>query len=118
MTSYLFVYGTLRPGYAPAEIAATVALLRPVGRGSVRARLYQFADYPGAVLDAAAEPLAGEIFALPAECEGALARLDAYEDFRPGAPAESLFLRVETPVAREDGSKLLCWVYVYNRAVS
>src|SRR6185436_15278063 len=50
--SFLFVYGTLLPGHAPAAMRDVVASLRPVGPATVRGRLYHLGAYPGLVLDA------------------------------------------------------------------
>lgn len=111
---YLFVYGTLLPGRAPAEIAPTVDRLRTVGDGFVRGRLYDLGEYPGIVLDETGEEIPGKIFRLPKEPE-VLKRLDEYEEFDAAQPEGSLFVRKEWPVTRKDGNrKLVCWVYVYN----
>jgi gamma-glutamylcyclotransferase (GGCT)/AIG2-like uncharacterized protein YtfP len=111
---YLFVYGTLQPGRAPAEIAPTVRRLSPVGDGFVRGHLYDLGEYPGIVLDETGEKITGKIFRLPQEPE-VLKRLDEYEEFDAAQPEGSLFVRKEWPVTRKNGSKkLICWVYVYN----
>jgi gamma-glutamylcyclotransferase (GGCT)/AIG2-like uncharacterized protein YtfP len=113
--SYLFVYGTLLPQRAPAEVSEITEKLRPVGRGYVRGHLYDFGDYPGAVLDiSAASTIQGEVFEIPDE-PGILERLDAYEGFDPDNPKDSLFLRSMVPVSLANGSQLSCWIYVYNR---
>jgi gamma-glutamylcyclotransferase (GGCT)/AIG2-like uncharacterized protein YtfP len=111
---YLFVYGTLLPGRAPAEIAPTVDRLTTVGDGFVRGRLYDLGEYPGVVLDTRGEKIPGKIFRLPEEPE-VLKRLDEYEECDATQPEGSLFLRKECPVTRRNGNKkLICWVYVYN----
>ena len=111
---YLFVYGTLLPGRAPAGIAATVDRLKPAGDGFVRARLYDLGEYPGIVLDETGEKIPGKIFRLPAEPE-VLKRLDEYEEFDAAQPEASLFVRKKWPVTKKNGNKkLICWVYVYN----
>jgi gamma-glutamylcyclotransferase (GGCT)/AIG2-like uncharacterized protein YtfP len=111
---YLFVYGSLLPGRAPAEIAATVDRLRTVGDGFVRGHLYDLGEYPGVVLDETGEKIPGKIFRLPEEPE-VLKRLDEYEEFDAAQPEGSLFVRKECPVTRTSSSKKLnCWVYVYN----
>lgn len=53
MPDYLFAYGTLLPGAAPAEISGAAARLKAVGEGQVRGLLYDLGHFPGAVLDAA-----------------------------------------------------------------
>jgi gamma-glutamylcyclotransferase (GGCT)/AIG2-like uncharacterized protein YtfP len=112
MPTTLFIYGTLHPDRAPAEIAATARRLTPIGPATIRARIYNLDAYPGAILDPEAPPLAGELFTVPDD--EILARLDWYEDYRPADPANSLFLREKTVVTLDDGTHQTCWVYVYN----
>jgi gamma-glutamylcyclotransferase (GGCT)/AIG2-like uncharacterized protein YtfP len=115
MSDRLFVYGTLHPDRAPSEIADVVKGLKPVGRGTIRGKLYDFGEYPGVVLDEKAnERVDGEVFALPRDPD-ALARLDEYEEYRPHDPERSLFKRLKTTVTLLNGSRESCWVYVYNR---
>jgi gamma-glutamylcyclotransferase (GGCT)/AIG2-like uncharacterized protein YtfP len=112
--SYLFVYGTLLPEYAPEEFAPVMSSLRTVGKGTVRGTLYNLGRYPGAVLDAASSRrIYGTVFSLPGG-EGLLHRLDEYEEFDPGTPATSQFIRCLCPVQFADGHVLECWVYEYN----
>jgi gamma-glutamylcyclotransferase (GGCT)/AIG2-like uncharacterized protein YtfP len=113
MPDLLFIYGTLHPDRAPAEIAATARRLQPHDRGTIRARLYNLGAYPAIILDEAAAEVPGEMFLVPDAIT--LAALDAYEDFRPDDPTSSLFLRTKAIVTLDDGSPELCWVYVYNR---
>lgn len=116
-TGHLFVYGTLSPGHAPPEIADTVSRLRPVGSASVRGRLYDLGEYPGAVLSKNSRSLIhGEVFELPGDAQ-TLSSLDNYEGFEPNKPASSLFIRRAWPVLMDDGTRLRCWIYVYNGAV-
>jgi len=117
MPTRLFIYGTLHPDRAPAEIAPVTRRLTSIGRGTIRARLYNLGEYPGAILadesDPAAPTVSGEVFLVPDAAT--LSALDAYEDYRPDSPADSLFLRKEAVVTFDDGSRKSCWVYVYNR---
>jgi gamma-glutamylcyclotransferase (GGCT)/AIG2-like uncharacterized protein YtfP len=112
MEERVFLYGTLRPGHAPREIADAVSRLRRVGAGTIRGQLHDLGTYPGVVLDDAAGEVRGEIFAVP-DAE-TLARMDAYEGYYAGDAAGSLFLRVKAAVAMDDGASEACWVYVYN----
>jgi gamma-glutamylcyclotransferase (GGCT)/AIG2-like uncharacterized protein YtfP len=115
VTEYLFAYGTLQPGPAPAEIAAAVAGLRIVGAGRVRGVLYDLGAYLGAVLDAGAPAnIKGTVFALP-DPAGILSELDAYEEFDPTTPETSLFVRELHAVKLDSGATLMCWIYLYNR---
>ena len=112
---YLFVYGTLRPGHAPAGIAAQVGTLRELGPAAIRGTLYDLGAYPGAVIDrSAGTTIDGTILRLPDD-PSVLAALDAYEGFVPTDRARSLFVRARTSATLADGRRLACWVYVYNR---
>jgi gamma-glutamylcyclotransferase (GGCT)/AIG2-like uncharacterized protein YtfP len=112
MEERVFLYGTLRPGHAPPEIAGTVSCLRRMGGGTIRAQWYDLGAYPGIVLDDAGAEVRGEVFAVP---DGdTLERMDAYEGYYAGDPEASLFLRVRAMVALESGASEACWVYVYN----
>lgn len=114
VTHHLFVYGTLSPRHAPPEIAATVRRLRPLGPASVRGRLYDLGEYPGAILSPRSRSvIRGEVFELPSDAQ-TLSSLDNYEGFEPGKPGSSLFVRQTRTVDMDDGTRLRCWVYVYN----
>lgn len=118
MAEYLFTYGTLQPGRAPAAIAPAAARLRPVGEGHVRGTLYDFGRYPGAILDAnTGRQIFGTVYELPDD-QTVLARLDDYEGCIPDAPNLSEYLRMRHPVVLASGETLACWVYIYNRDVS
>jgi gamma-glutamylcyclotransferase (GGCT)/AIG2-like uncharacterized protein YtfP len=112
MPTLLFIYGTLHPDCAPREIAAAARRLQPIGPATIHACLYNLGEYPGAILDPTATPIPGELFTVP-DAE-TLAALDAYEDFRPNDPTNSLFIRTKTTATTPDGSHHPCWVYVYN----
>jgi gamma-glutamylcyclotransferase (GGCT)/AIG2-like uncharacterized protein YtfP len=114
MTDFLFAYGTLQPGRAPAEIAPLVERLEIAGRGFVHGTLYDFGHYPGAVLDSASSHrIPGTIYRLPADLD-LLGKLDEYEEYSPDSPSSSQFLRESHPVHWDDGRTALCWVYVFN----
>ncbi len=115
MPTLLFIYGTLHPDHAPREIAAAARRLTSAGRATIRGRRYNLGEYPGIILDSTGPAIPGELFTVPDAAT--LAALDAYEDFRPADPDNSLYLRVETTATRPDGSSVTCWVYAYNREV-
>ena len=115
MSEYLFAYGTLQPGQAAAEIAATVARLRPIGSGYVHGLLYDLGEYPGAILSSTARSrIHGTVFRLSNDAKD-LTQLDEYEGFDPVNPAASLFIRKAHPVKMSTGRTLRCWVYEYNQ---
>ncbi|MGH9671014.1 MAG: gamma-glutamylcyclotransferase family protein [Terriglobales bacterium] len=115
MEQYLFLYGTLLPERAPAEVAKAVRQLRRIGRGSVSGKLYDLGEYPAAILDKRSRSrISGEIFEVPGG-PAVLKTLDKYEGFNPRHPRASLFVRKRWPVVFQNGKKLNCWLYVYNR---
>jgi gamma-glutamylcyclotransferase (GGCT)/AIG2-like uncharacterized protein YtfP len=117
MIEYLFAYGTLRPGLAPESMAAVVGRLELIGEGFVCGVLYDFGEFPGAVLDGdSGSRIAGTVYRLPDEIS-ILEELDAYEGFEPDSADASLFLRVDHVVNLADGGTLACWLYVINRPV-
>ena len=115
MRDYLFVYGSLMPGRAPAAIAETAARLRPIGAAAVEGRLYDLGEYTGAVHNGGARGMIpGHVLELPGD-ESVLKSLDAYEGCDPHDPRKSLFVRRRTTARFDDGRELDCWIYVYNR---
>ena len=115
MSQHVFIYGTLLPGEAPEEIASIVKRLRRLGSARVRGRLYDFGEFPGAVLDPSSRTMVyGELVALPSD-EGLLEALDRYEEFDSSDPKRSLFIRKKAKVWMANGSGREGWIYVYNR---
>ena len=110
----LFVYGTLRPGLAPAAIAPIVAQLNPIAEARLQGTLYHLGHYPGLVLTPITGQVHGIVFQLPQDPH-LLSQLDLYEGFYPNSPADSLFLRVLHPVTLATGEHLPCWVYLFNQ---
>ena len=56
----------------------------------------------------------GKVFELP-EDQQVLSSIDTYEGFDPDHPQSSLFVRKRWPVTLADGSRMMCWIYTYNR---
>jgi gamma-glutamylcyclotransferase (GGCT)/AIG2-like uncharacterized protein YtfP len=113
MSEYLFAYGTLQPGCAPAQIAHLAAKLRPVGEGFVQGVLYDLGGYPGAVPDAnSPNKITGTVMELPADAS-VLRKLDAYEGFDPQAPEASEYIRELRMVQMAAGGTVECWFYRY-----
>lgn len=110
---YLFVYGTLLPNQA-SEVRDLVRQMQRVGPATVRGRLYDLGEYPGAIIDNNSTTLVhGEVYRLPSNI-GVLTKLDNYEEFDPDSPESSLFLRIKCFVRLFDGRILECWIYTYN----
>src|SRR5437870_10000377 len=112
MSELVFLYGTLIPGQEPAEMTPVVTRLRRIGAARVTGRLYDFGEYPGAILDdSSGSSIAGQVFEVPDK--DLLTSLDDYERFDPEDRAGSLFVRVRCPVTLADGRKLEGWICVY-----
>jgi gamma-glutamylcyclotransferase (GGCT)/AIG2-like uncharacterized protein YtfP len=115
MSEYLFLYGTLLTGDTTDESSLIVRRLKRVGSATVRGRLYDFGEYPGAVLDRTAKSsIKGELFELPND-DSVLSALDDYEEFDRTDRKNSLFVRIRTVATLHGGRQLNAWVYVYNR---
>ena len=110
MTDLVFFYGTLMTGFRrPARLDLT---LRPVGRGSIAAALFDLGIYPAAV-PAGDSRVWGEIHQM-LDTEVVLATLDEIEGFSADDPESSLYLRAPMPVTLERGDVVTAWVYLYN----
>lgn len=108
----VFFYGTLMAGFDRRRRAGMDQKLAYVGRGSIRAALFDLGIYPAAVPDP--EGLCwGEVYEMtdPAEV---LVALDDIEGYRPEAPDLSLYSRTKATVTLPDGSEAPAWVYFYN----
>jgi gamma-glutamylcyclotransferase (GGCT)/AIG2-like uncharacterized protein YtfP len=112
MTDLVFFYGTLMKGFARPGRAKLESSLAQVGRGWIRAALFDVGIYPAAVPTADGR-VRGEVYRM-SEPESVLVELDTIEGYRADDPDTSLYTRVETPVTLEDGGHETAWVYFYN----
>lgn len=118
MSEYLFVCGTLLPELVPDHLREMVSAFKPLGEATVRGRLYDLGEYPGAVLDENADSLVhGRVFQLPDDPE-VLVALDDYECVEANDLAASLFIRNTAKAKMSDGGEVVCWIYTYNRDVT
>lgn len=116
MSEYIFLYGTLKPNETSDDVAEVVKRLRRIGPATVPGTLYDFGDYPGAVVHAnSAKKIHGEVFELPVDGDASLKTLDQYEEFDMSNPERSLFLRHRVSAELFDGRQINCWIYVYNK---
>lgn len=116
MTKYLFLYGTLIQRDPPdKEIARIVKSLHRVGAASVRGRLYDLGDFPGAIVDPSSNRFVrGELLELPDD-DDILHALDKYEEFDSANPRKSLFVRSKVDIKMANGRLVEGWIYVYNK---
>ncbi len=112
MTDLVFFYGTLMSGFRRPGRANLDRVLKPIGRGSISAALFDLGIYPAAI-PAAEGQVWGEVHQM-LEPSQALSTLDEIEGYTPDTPDSSLYRRVEIPVTFEDGRSAQAWVYFYN----
>jgi gamma-glutamylcyclotransferase (GGCT)/AIG2-like uncharacterized protein YtfP len=123
MPEHLFVYGTLRRGFASpvAECLQRHAIFRGMGR--MPGRLFLLGTltcgsipYPGATFEPGRPgAVVGEIHELP-DPAAVFAILDPYEGIGPQFPQPQEYVRrVVTVEPAEGGPALPCWCYIINR---
>ena len=112
MTDLVFFYGTLMSAFKRPGRSRIDPKLTAVGRGSIRATLFDLGIYPAAIPSSECRVL-GEVHRM-VDVDGVLAALDEIEGYRPGQPDASLYTRVETPVTFDDGHVEPAWAYFYN----
>lgn len=107
-----FFYGTLMTGFDRRRRAGIEGKLRYVGRGSIKAALFDLGIYPAAVPAPDAQ-VWGEIYEMD-DSSAVLDALDEIEGFSPGDPDRSLYVRARVPAKLDDGRGVDVWVYFYN----
>ena len=112
MTDLVFFYGTLMSGFERLGRSRIDRKLTAVGRGWIRATLFDLGIYPAAI-PASDERVLGEVHRM-SDVDAVLAALDEIEGYRPSEPDSSLYTRVEAPVTFEDGHVAHAWAYFYN----
>jgi gamma-glutamylcyclotransferase (GGCT)/AIG2-like uncharacterized protein YtfP len=112
MTDLVFFYGTLMSGFRRPGRTKLDRALKPIGRASIGAALFDLGIYPAAVPAADGE-VWGEVHQM-LDPDDALRTLDEIEGYSLQAPDTSLYRRVEIPVTFEDGKVAQAWVYFYN----
>ena len=108
----VFFYGTLLIEFGRIHRAGIESLLLFVGRGSIKAALFDVGLYAAAV-PADDSQIWGDVYRMRDEA-AVLEKLDEIEGNITGQPETSLYTRVETPVTLEDGRVETAWVYFYN----
>ncbi|WP_154855550.1 gamma-glutamylcyclotransferase family protein [Cyclobacterium xiamenense] len=110
----LFVYGTLRRGFAHPMAKTLEELGRYLGRGTFQGRLYDRGPYPVAVLSSdPSHRVYGDVYALEAE-ERVLELMDEYEGVGELLETGVTFERKQTAVRLADGSRKTAWIYLHS----
>jgi len=112
MTDLVFFYGTLMAGFDRRRKAGIDDKLTYIGRGSIKAALFDLGLYPAAV-PAPDRQVWGEVYEVT-DAETVLPALDTIEGFSPSQPDTSLYLRTRVDVTLPDGARGPAWVYFYN----
>jgi gamma-glutamylcyclotransferase (GGCT)/AIG2-like uncharacterized protein YtfP len=112
VTDLVFFYGTLMSGFERRARARVDSELVALGQGWIRAALFDLGIYPAAI-PAADSRVRGEVYRMR-DAGRVLAALDEIEGSRPDQPDSSLYVRVETEVALDDGRAGTAWAYFYN----
>lgn len=113
MADFVFFYGTLmtpfnRPGRQRVDAKMTFS-----GRGRISAALFDLGIYPAAIPSHDGSNVWGEVYEMH-DAPAVLAALDEIEGYRAAEPERSLYTRLLTDVALEDGRTLQAWAYFYN----
>jgi len=88
MIDLVFFYGTLMSGFQRLGRSHVEAMLTAVGRGSIRATLFDLGIYPAAV-PASDGRVWGEVHRM-LDPDAVLSTLDEIEGFQPSEPDSSL----------------------------
>jgi gamma-glutamylcyclotransferase (GGCT)/AIG2-like uncharacterized protein YtfP len=113
MSEHVFFYGTLMTPFNRPGRERVNSQMAFVGRGSIRASLYDLGIYPAAVPSTDGSVVWGEVYALRDSAE-VLSTLDEIEGYQSGAPDRSLYTRAQIEVTLQDGRITPAWAYFYN----
>jgi gamma-glutamylcyclotransferase (GGCT)/AIG2-like uncharacterized protein YtfP len=110
---HVFFYGTLMAPFNRPGRQRITPKLNYVGRGSIRAALFDLGIYPAAVPAEDDSKVWGEVH-VATDPAAVLSVLDDIEGYRPNEPDRSLYTRLLTDVTLEDGRIQPAWAYFYN----
>lgn len=112
MAPLVFFYGTLMAGFDRRRRAGIDSKLTYVGRGAIRAALFDLGLYPAAI-PAPDGHVWGEVYEMT-DPALVLSALDEIEGYSADDPDRSLYLRQQTEVVLPDGGLAPAFVYFYN----
>ena len=110
---HVFFYGTLMSPFNRPGRQRITPKLTYTGRGSIRAALFDLGMYPAAVPAEDDSRVWGEVYETT-DPASVLSALDEIEGYRASEPDQSLYTRVLTDVALEDGRVQKAWAYFWN----
>lgn len=109
---FVFFYGTLMAGFDRRRRAGMDDRLKFLGRGWMRASLFDLGLYPAAV-PSPDGCVWGELYEM-SQAATVLPALDEIEGYRPSEPDHSLYVRSQVTITLPDGLQRSAWVYFYN----
>ena len=113
MGDHVFFYGTLMSPFNRPGRQRVTDRLTYLGRGTIKAALFDLGIYPAAIPAEDQSVVWGEVYET-ADAAGVLSVLDEIEGYRPSQPDRSLYTRVLTDVTLADGRTEQAWAYFYN----
>lgn len=109
----LFVYGTLRRGFAAHALLRKLGA-RLAGGGVVPGILYDLGPYPGARRAEGGGVITGEVYTIP-NAPASFAVLDRLEGYLEQRPGNGEFVRGRARVTMHDKTAVETWIYWLNR---
>ena len=113
MADVVFFYGTLMTPFNRPGRQRVDSKMSFTGRGRMPAALFDLGIYPAAIPTHDGSSVWGEVYEM-LDAPAVLAALDEIEGYRAAEPERSLYTRIVTDVALEDGRTLQAWAYFYN----
>jgi gamma-glutamylcyclotransferase (GGCT)/AIG2-like uncharacterized protein YtfP len=113
VADHVFFYGTLMTPFHRPGRQRVDAKMRYVGRGTIRAALFDLGIYPAAIPTDEVAVVWGEVHELQ-DAVTVLAALDEIEGFRPAELDQSLYTRLLVDVTLQGGVVQPAWAYFYN----
>jgi len=113
VADFVFFYGTLMTAFNRPGRQRVNPHMSFVGRGSIRAALFDLGIYPAAIPTSDGGTVWGEVYQV-SDTDAVLATLDEIEGYQLNEPERSLYTRVVTDVTLDDGRAVTAWAYFYN----
>jgi gamma-glutamylcyclotransferase (GGCT)/AIG2-like uncharacterized protein YtfP len=113
VADFAFFYGTLMTPFNRPGRQRVDTMMSFVGRGTIRAALFDLGIYPAAIPTHDGSTVWGEVYEM-LDPAAVLAALDEIEGYRATEPERSLYIRTRTEVALGGEGSVQAWVYFYN----
>jgi gamma-glutamylcyclotransferase (GGCT)/AIG2-like uncharacterized protein YtfP len=113
VADFVFFYGTLMTPFNRPGRQRVNTKMSFTGRGRINAALFDLGIYPAAIPTHDGSTVWGEVYEM-LDPSAVLATLDEIEGYRATEPERSLYTRLLTEVAFDDGRTISAWAYFYN----